>query len=178
MRFCSECGRPVSLVVPEGDNLPRHVCTGCGTIHYKNPKIVAGAVLEYQGRILMCKRAIDPRYGLWTVPAGFMENDETVHQAAARETWEEAVAVPGRLELYGVYNLPHVNQVYIMFQGSLAKPEYGAGPESLEVELMEESQIPWDEMAFRVVTMTLEKYFKDRKHGDFRPFTDDVVKNK
>ena len=175
MKFCSDCGSNVSFEVPEGDNLPRFICNSCETIHYQNPKIVAGAVLEYQGRILMCKRAIEPRYGLWTVPAGFMENKETVRQAAARETYEEALAVASDIELYGVYNLPHVNQVYIMFQGKLDKPDYAPGPESLEVELVEEQDIPWDELAFKVVTMTLERYFLDRKHGDFRPFSDDVI---
>ena len=175
MNYCSECGQEVTLKVPPGDNLPRHVCNECGVIHYRNPKIVAGAVLEYQGRILMCRRAIEPRYGLWTVPAGFMENAETVKQAAARETWEEARAVASEIELYGVYNLPHVSQVYVMFQGRLDKPEFSAGPESLEVELMDESEIPWDDMAFKVVTMTLKKYFADRKQGDFRAFTDDVI---
>ena len=123
----------------------------------------------------MCKRAIQPRYGFWTVPAGFMENKETVMQAAARETYEEALAVASKIDLYAVYNLPHVNQVYVMFQGKLDKPQFGPGAESLEVELMEEQDIPWEEMAFKVVTMTLKQYFMDRKHGDFRAFTDDVI---
>jgi len=175
MKFCSDCGSNVSLKVPDGDNLPRFICAECETIHYQNPKVVAGAVLEYEGRILMCKRAIDPRYGYWTVPAGFMENKETVRQAAARETYEEALAVPSKIDLYAVYNLPHVNQVYIMFQGKLDKPEFGPGPESLEVELLEEQDIPWDDLAFRVVAMTLKRYFTDKKYGDFRPYTDDVI---
>ena len=175
MKFCSECGEKVELKIPDGDQLPRHVCISCQTIHYLNPKVVAGAVLEYKGKILMCKRAIEPRYGFWTIPAGFMENKETVMQAAARETWEEALAIASSLDLYGVYNLTHVNQVYIMFQGKLDKPEFGPGSESLEVELMEEQDIPWDEMAFKVVTMTLERYFEDRKHGDFRAFMADVI---
>ena len=175
MKFCSECGEKVSQKIPDGDHLPRFVCGQCDTIHYHNPKIVAGAVLEYEGRILMCKRAIEPRYGFWTVPAGFMENRETVMQAAARETYEEALAVPEKIELYGIYNLTHVNQVYIMFQGKLAKPEFGPGPESLKVNLMEEQDIPWDDMAFKVVTMTLQRYFQDRKKGDFPAYTDDVI---
>lgn len=176
MKFCSHCGSSVSLRVPDGDTLPRHICIECDTIHYQNPKVVAGAVLEFEDRILMCKRAIHPRYGYWTVPAGFMENDETVRQAAARETYEEALAVPSNIELYAVYNLPHVNQVYIMFQGKLEKPEFGPGPESLQVELLTEREIPWDDLAFRVVAMTLKRYFEDKKHGDFRPYTDDVIR--
>ena len=176
MKFCSDCGSDVSFEVPDGDNLPRYICTVCKIIHYQNPKIVAGAVLEYEGRILMCKRAIEPRYGYWTMPAGFMENKETVSQAATRETYEEALAVPSQLDLYGVYNLAHGNQVYIMFQGKLDKPEFGPGAESLEVKLVEESDIPWDDLAFKVMTMTLKRYFIDRKVGDFRPFTDDVIR--
>ncbi len=175
MKFCSECGEKVNLKVPVGDHLPRFICDDCETIHYQNPKVVAGAVLEYQGKILMCKRAIEPRYGYWTVPAGFMENKETVMQAAVRETYEEALAVPAKIDLYAVYNLPHVDQVYVMFQGKLDQPAYGAGPESLEVNLVEEQDIPWDDMAFKVVTMTLQRYFMDRKHGDFRAYTDDVI---
>lgn len=175
MKFCSDCGSNVNFKVPYGDNLPRFICAECETIHYQNPKVVAGAVLEYEGRILMCKRAIEPRYGYWTVPAGFMENKETVWQAAARETYEEALAIATKMDLYAVYNLPHVNQVYIMFQGKLDKPEFGPGPESLEVELLEERDIPWDDLAFRVVGMTLKQYFQDKKNGDFRPYTDDVI---
>ena len=175
MKFCSDCGSKVNFKVPEGDNLPRFICGDCNTIHYQNPKIVAGAVLEYEGKILMCKRAIEPRYGYWTVPAGFMENKETLEQAAARETYEEALAVASKLNLYGIYNLPHVNQVYVMYQGKLDKPEFGVGSESLETELVSEQDIPWENMAFRVVTMTLKRYFMDKKQGDFRPFTDDVI---
>ncbi len=175
MKFCSDCGNKVSHKVPDGDNLARFICNECDTIHYQNPKVVAGAVIEHQGKILMCKRAIEPRYGYWTVPAGFMENKETVMQAAVRETYEEALAVVSKLDLYAVYNLPHVNQVYIMFHGKLDKPLFGSGAESLEVKLLGEQEIPWDDIAFRVVTMTLKRYFMDKKRGDFRAYTDDVI---
>lgn len=118
-------------------------------------------------RILICRRAIEPRYGLWTLPAGFMENGETVAQAAARETVEEAQATVVDLELYGLFNIPHVNQVYIMFRGDLESPTYAAGLESLEVRLVEENEIPWDELAFPVIHRTLDLFIEDRNRGSF-----------
>ncbi|MGB2971554.1 MAG: NUDIX hydrolase, partial [Candidatus Competibacter sp.] len=112
MKFCSQCGASVTLRVPVGDNLPRYVCDACDTIHYLNPKVVAGCILEWQDRVLLCRRAIEPRYGLWTLPAGFMENGESTLAAAAREALEEAHAEGENLRLYGVYSLLHVSQVY------------------------------------------------------------------
>ena len=112
MKFCSHCAQQLSFKVPEGDNLPRHVCDSCGMIHYQNPKIVAGCIPEWEGRILLCRRAIEPRHGLWTIPAGFMENRETVEQAAARETREEACANINITGLYGVYNIPQPGRVH------------------------------------------------------------------
>ena len=162
MNYCSDCGGRVQQRVPEGDNRKRFVCNDCGTIHYENPNNVAGAILCWQGRVLLCKRAIEPRYGLWTLPAGFMENNETVHQAAARESIEEAHAQPGHLSLFGVFSLPYISQVYLMFQGELLSDEVSAGVESLEVGLFSESQIPWEALAFPVVKHSLELYFE---HG-------------
>ncbi|HEB99512.1 MAG TPA: NUDIX hydrolase [Thiotrichales bacterium] len=174
MKYCSECAAPVSLRVPEGDNRPRYVCDQCQTIHYQNPRIVAGCVVEHEGRILLCKRAIEPRYGLWTLPAGFMENEETTLQAAARETWEEARA-PVRVEsLYTVFNLPHVNQVYMFFRAAFERLEFGPGPESLEVELVAEEEIPWDALAFPVVRETLKLYLEDRRAGRFPLHVGDI----
>ena len=135
MKFCSHCAQQLSFKIPEGDNLPRHVCDSCGMIHYQNPKIVAGCIPEWEGRILLCRRAIEPRHCLWTIPAGFMENSETVEQAAARETREEACAKINIIGLYGVYNIPHVNQVYMIFKGSLADGAFAPGVESLETVL-------------------------------------------
>jgi len=178
MKYCSECGQAVSLEIPEGDNLPRYVCKDCQTIHYQNPKIVAGCLLSWQDKILLCKRAIEPRYGAWTLPAGFMENDETTAQAAAREALEEASARSTALELYTLHNLPHINQVYLMFRGELIDGYAAAGDESLEVGLFSESEIPWDEIAFPVIHETLEFYLHDRKTGHFPVRTGDVIRDR
>ena len=176
MNFCSQCGAPVHVRIPEGDNLPRYVCTACATIHYQNPKIVAGCIPEWQGRVLLCRRAIEPRYGLWTLPAGFMENGETTPAAAARETLEEANAVVKDLELYGVFNLPHINQVYMLFRGRLQEGQASAGAESLEVRLCEEAQVPWDELAFPVIRETLELFFEDRRRGVYPLRMSDIMR--
>ncbi len=166
----------MTLRTPPGDNLPRHVCDRCGTVHYQNPKIVAGCIPEWEGRILLCRRAIEPRYGLWTLPAGFMENSETTAIAAAREAREEANAQLDDLRLYGLFNLPHISQVYIMFRGRLRGGEAHAGEESLEVQLFAEDEIPWQEIAFPVVSETLELYFQDRRAGSFPVHMGDIVR--
>ncbi len=160
MNFCSHCGNSVIEIVPEGDNRQRFVCNSCDTVHYQNPKNVAGAILTWQDRVLLCKRAIEPRYGLWTLPAGFMENNETVAGAAARESMEEANAQIDRLKLFGVFSLPYISQVYMMFSGQLTSDEVSPGLESLEVRLFTRDEIPWAEIAFPVVTHSLELFFK------------------
>lgn len=147
--------------------MPRHVCAECGTIHYQNPKIVVGCIPEWENQLLLCKRAIEPRYGLWTLPAGFMENGETVQQGAARETLEEAKAKVEVGSLYALFNLPHINQVYMLFRARLLAPEFGPGAESLETQLMTESEIPWDEIAFPVIHEALQFYFRDLATGQF-----------
>lgn len=167
MNFCSYCGASVEKRVPENDNRWRYVCTHCHRIHYENPNIVAGCLLASEGRVLLCKRAIEPRKGLWTLPAGYMENGETTCAAALRETHEEAGATalhtPG---LYGLVNLPHISQVYMIFLGELANTPV-AGPESMEVGLFDEGQVPWDDLAFPLVGLMLKHYFKDRRCGTF-----------
>jgi len=165
MNFCSHCGQPVSLRVPEGDHLPRHVCTACDTVHYQNPKIVAGCVPEHDGRILLCRRAIEPRRGYWTIPAGFMENGETTQEAARRESIEEALADVEIGSLLAVVHVLHADQVHVMFRARLPKPEFGAGAESLEVMLCDEQAIPWQDIAFRSVDFALRRYFEDRRAG-------------
>ena len=172
INYCNQCGAGVELRVPEGDNLPRYVCGECGAIHYQNPKIVAGCIPEWQGRILLCRRAIEPRYGLWTIPAGFMENRETVEQAAARETDEEARAKVDIAGLYGVYSIPHISQVYMIFRGEIVDGRFAPGAESLETVLFAEEEVPWEEMAFPVVVRALKRYFEDRRRGVFEPFVD------
>jgi len=165
MKFCSHCGQPVTMRVPEGDHRPRHVCTGCGTVHYQNPKIVAGCVPEHEGRILLCRRAIEPRLGYWTIPAGFMENGETTQDAARRESMEEAQAEVEIGSLLAVVHVLHADQVHVMFRAHLPRPDYGVSPESLEVMLCDAEQIPWADIAFRSVDFALRRYLEDRSAG-------------
>jgi ADP-ribose pyrophosphatase YjhB (NUDIX family) len=167
MKFCSNCGAPVALRIPPGDTLPRHVCTNCGSIHYQNPKIVVGAVPEWEERILLCRRAIEPRHGFWTLPAGFMENAETTAEGAARETLEEACARVEVGDMFTLINVPHINQVHIVYRARLLDLDFRPGEESLEVALFEEKDIPWDDIAFRTISMTLRHYFEDRRKGSF-----------
>ncbi len=174
MNYCSHCGSTVTLRIPQDDNLPRHVCDACDTVHYENPKIVTGCVVEVEDKILLCRRAIQPRHGLWTVPAGFLEKGETLEQGAMRETMEEAQANVELTGLYAVYNIPHVSQVYVMFRGRLLDGQFGAGPESLEVELFEEHEIPWHDLAFKVIHRTLTEYYRHRSEGDFPTFIDEI----
>lgn len=158
-KFCSECGSAeIVQRVPEGDQHLRAVCDNCGFIHYVNPKIVAGCLLTWNGKILLAKRAIEPRKGYWTLPAGFMELQESTAEAAARECWEEALARPIDIELMGVTSLPHIGQVYMMYHGTLADGEYGVGEESSDVELFAPEDIPWKQLSFPVVHFTLKRY--------------------
>lgn len=175
MKYCSHCGKPVKLIVPAGDNRPRYVCNHCQTIHYQNPKIVAGCLPTYEGLVLLCKRAIEPREGFWTLPAGFMELGETTTQAAQRETWEEALASVEQLQLYTVFNLPHISQVYIIFRAQLKEPSFGAGEESHEVMLLKESEIPWQQLAFPTIEKTLKHFFADRQAGIFPVRVEDII---
>jgi ADP-ribose pyrophosphatase YjhB (NUDIX family) len=167
MKFCSECAHPVTVAIPEGDNRPRYVCTQCGTIHYQNPKMVIGSipVWEQDGefKVLLCKRAIEPRYGYWTLPAGFMENEETTGQAAVRETEEEAGANVELGNLFTLLNVAHVHQVHLFYLARLLDLDFAAGIESLDVRLFAEDEIPWDDLAFPTIRTTLELFFADRR---------------
>ncbi|MTI12435.1 NUDIX hydrolase [Sansalvadorimonas verongulae] len=167
MKFCSECGTRVTLTIPKGDDRERHVCPACNTIHYQNPNIIAGTIPVLGDQVLLCRRAIEPRYGLWTLPAGFMENGESTIEAARRETWEEACTRTRCEELYTVISIPSINQVYMFYRAELDKPEFAPGQESLEVNLFDEKDIPWDKLAFRTVARTLEFYFMDRHRKQF-----------
>ncbi len=167
MKFCSSCGARVGFRIPPGDSLPRHVCDRCGSVHYQNPKIVVGALPEWEGRILLCRRAIEPRLGKWTLPAGFMENDETTAQGAIRETLEEACARIEIGDLYTLIDVPHFGQVHIVYRARLLDLDFGPGDESLEVALFGEDEIPWDEIAFRTIALTLRHYFDDRRRGEW-----------
>lgn len=175
MKFCNECGNPVDLTIPEGDNLPRHVCRHCGTIHYVNPKVVVGCIAEWGDHILLCRRSIAPRYGLWTLPAGFMENGESTAQAAARETWEEAQANVDRLAPFSLVSVPHINQVHLFYRARLMNSDFAPGLETLETNLFLEESLPWQALAFRTVELCLRAYYADRRTGQFK-FHDDVVR--
>jgi ADP-ribose pyrophosphatase YjhB (NUDIX family) len=158
MNYCLKCGQPVTASIPPGDNRPRLVCGACGHIQYENPKMVVGCVAEFEARILLCKRAIEPRYGYWTVPAGFMELGETVAEAALRETWEEAQARVDLGDLFAVVDVVHAGQVHVFFRGTLRTPEFGPGEETLETRLVAPPDLPWDDIAFPSVTIALRRY--------------------
>jgi len=169
MNYCIECGsEAVEFRVPEGDNRRRHVCSNCGYIHYVNPRMVVGCVPEWGERVLLCRRAIEPRLGYWTLPAGFMELDETLEAAAARETLEEACARVAIEDMFAVVNVTHAHQVHIMFRARLLDPDCAPGPESLEVALFRQSDIPWTELAFPSIRFSLERYYRDIEQGERR----------
>jgi len=177
MKYCSQCGAPVSHKIPQGDNLPRYVCDDCNTVHYQNPKIIAGCIAEWDNKILLCKRAIEPRYGYWTLPAGFMENGETTVEGAAREATEEANATVINMSLYCSFSIPHISQVYLMFRGELEQGHASPGDESLEVALLDEADIPWEQLAFPVMHETLSLYFEDRRKGSFQVHSGDIIRD-
>jgi ADP-ribose pyrophosphatase YjhB (NUDIX family) len=162
MKFCSDCGARVVQRIPEGDNLPRYVCDACDAIHYQNPKLVVGCVPEHEGKIVLCRRAIEPRRGYWTVPAGFMENGETLQQAAAREAREEALIDVAIGSLLAVVHVLYAHQVHVFFRAQMRSANYGAGIESLEVELVRAQDIPWADIAFPSTEYALRRYLEDR----------------
>ena len=176
MKFCSACGASIQILVPVGDNRERHVCISCETIHYHNPRIITGCLPVYQNKVLMCRRAIEPRLGFWTLPAGFLELGETVAQGAARETEEEAGAQVEVGDLYCMFNLPHIGQIYMMYLAELPEPIFSTHTdESLEVRFFTEEEIPWRELAFRTMWRTLHHYFEDRKNGNFSLHVEDIA---
>jgi ADP-ribose pyrophosphatase YjhB (NUDIX family) len=175
VKFCPSCAAPIVLKIPPGDNRPRFVCTECNSVHYKNPLMVLGTIPEHGDKILLCKRAIEPRYGKWTLPAGFMENGESTADAALRETLEEAKARVELGALFSVMSVPHVNQVHMFYRARLLNLDFGPGEESLEVELFDEADIPWPELAFRTISTTLRRYFDDRKSGRFALHTESIA---
>lgn len=167
MKYCSKCGAVVEQKIPPGDNRHRYVCNACHTIHYENPRIIAGCLPVYHNQVLLCRRAIEPRYGLWTLPAGFMENGESTEQAALRETLEEANATVMIRSLYTVTSILHVDQVQMIYLAELPTPSFSSSEESLEVRLFNEEDIPWDKLAFPTIKNALKFYFHDRKTGQF-----------
>ncbi|MDR2015961.1 MAG: NUDIX hydrolase [Azoarcus sp.] len=168
MNYCSECGAPVAMMTPSGDTRLRHVCVNCGTVHYRNPKLVIGTIPEWENGILLCRRAIEPRHGKWTLPAGFMETLETTAGAAARETQEEACARIEMGEMFSLIDVPAISQVHIFYRARLLDTDFRPGEESLETVIFSEAEIPWNEIAFRTVSLTLQHYFADRRNGGWQ----------
>lgn len=167
INYCCSCAAPVSQRVPAGDSLLRHVCDVCGAIHYRNPRLVVGTLPVWEDKVLLCRRAIEPRHGFWTLPAGFMENAETVAEAAARETREEACARIELGTLFTMISVPHISQVHVIYRARLLDLDFAPGVESLEVALFDEADIPWEHIAFRTITTTLRHFFADRARGRF-----------
>ncbi len=167
INFCSNCGGKVHVSVPPMDNLPRHICGDCGQIHYQNPKVIVGTLPVFEGKVLLCQRAIEPRLGYWTLPAGFLENHETAFAGAKRETQEESGAEYNQSQLYRIYDIPRISQIYIMYIAQLAHATLDPGEESLSARLFEESEIPWDSLAFPIMNDILKDFFIDRQKGAF-----------
>lgn len=169
VKFCRNCGTAVVNRVPDdGDTKVRAVCPSCDTIHYENPLNVVGTLPIWEGKVLLCKRNIEPRFGKWTLPAGFLEIGETLAEGAARETEEEAGAQFELEELFSIMNVPRVGQVHIFYKARLLSSVFNPGFETIEAKLFEEHDIPWDEIAFKTVKETLHHYFEDRKLGNFK----------
>lgn len=177
MQFCPTCGADVEYIIPPGDNRPRHVCSRDGEVFYFNPRVVVGCIAEHAGKILMCRRAIEPRSGFWTLPAGFLEIGESAVQAGVRETREEAMADVDAGELFSFLNVSHIGQIHMFYRANMPKAEYGPGPESAEVMLMDEADIPWKQLAFPTIYLTLQYYFADRAAGRFILHDEDLQKD-
>jgi ADP-ribose pyrophosphatase YjhB (NUDIX family) len=176
IKYCKNCGTAVVYRLPDdGDTKKRAVCPACNTVHYENPLNVVGTVPVYGDKVLLCKRNIEPRKGKWTLPAGFMELDETTAEGAARETTEEAGAQFEMQTLFSVLSVPKVGQVHLFYRAKLTSDQFDPGYETQEAKLFAESEIPWDEIAFRTVKVTLEKYFSDSRSGNYSVHELDVT---
>ena len=176
IQHCKQCGTKVVYRLPDdGDTKERAVCPACNTVHYENPLNVVGTVPYFGDKILLCKRNIEPRWGKWTLPAGFMELDETTAEGAARETVEEAGAEFEMLGLFTLLNVARVGQVHLFYRARLLSDQFNPGTETIEARLFAEDEIPWDEIAFRTVKETLERYFADRRSGAFAIHSVDIV---
>ncbi len=176
IQHCKECGAKVVYRLPDdGDLKPRAVCTVCHTVHYENPLNVVGTVPHWGDQVLLCKRNIEPRLGKWTLPAGFMELNETTAEGAARETDEEAGAQFEMQGLFSLLNVARVGQVHLFYRARLLSDQFNPGTETMEAKLFTEAEIPWDEIAFRTVKETLEHYFADRRAGSYDIHVIDIV---
>jgi ADP-ribose pyrophosphatase YjhB (NUDIX family) len=171
---CRACGTPVQYGIPPDDNRERAVCPACHTVHYENPLNVVGTVPTWDDRVLLCRRNIEPRRGLWTLPAGFMELGETAAEGAHRETVEEAGAHVELQGLYTVLNVVKAGQLHLFYRAALLDLQFDPGPETIEVGLFNQADLPWDELAFTTVRVTLEHYFTDRDRGQFDLYHGDI----
>jgi len=176
MKYCSNCGSTVEFKIPENDDRPRFVCDSCRVIHYQNPNVVTGCIPQWQDKVLICRRAIEPRKNLWTLPAGFMENGETNLEGAARESREEANAEMMNMQLFSVYSIPHISQVYTFYTANVREGIASPGAESLETKFVSEEEMPWEELAFPVVRETLKLYYEDKRNGKFTTHYGDILR--
>ena len=174
IRHCKACGAATRYVVPADDNRERAVCTACALVHYENPLNVVGTVPAWGEQVLLCRRNIEPRYGLWTLPAGFMELGETTQDGAIRETVEEAGAHIVLEELFTLLNVVRVGQVHFFYRARLLDTDFAPGPETIEAQLFDEASVPWDTLAFRTVRETLRHYFEDCRRGSFELHVGDI----
>ena len=174
IRHCKACGAATEYRIPADDNRERATCTGCGAVHYENPLNVVGTVPAWQDQVLLCRRNIEPRHGYWTLPAGFMELGETAAEGALRETVEEAGAHIELGPLFTFLNVVRVGQLHLYFRARLLDTDFAPGPETIEAQLFREDRIPWDELAFRTVRVTLQRYFEDRRRGQFELHSADI----
>lgn len=169
MNYCSHCGKQVEAKMPEGDDRYRFVCVGCGRIHYQNPKTIVGCIPVCDGKVLLCKRGIEPQKDKWTIPAGFLENNETVEEGALRETMEETRLKVRLQRLHTVYSIPVVSQVYILFVADVRTNHSRTTEECTEIRLFDEAEIPWDEIAFSAVRFALKRFYEDQHTGNQQP---------
>ena len=176
MNYCPNCSAKVSLKIPEGDNRERYVCDSCNTIHYSNPNVVVGTLPAFEDKILLCKRAIEPRVGLWTVPAGFLENGESLLQGAWRETKEETQAEVDMKDILTIFNIPQINQIYVIYRADIEDNSFGPTSESLDVQLFSYDEVPWEELAFPFVPKTINHYYECLKTKKFNLHTEDIIR--
>lgn len=167
INYCTQCANPLARIIPPDDNRVRDVCLQCGSVHYQNPRNVVGVVPIWGDKILLCKRAIEPRYNTWTLPAGFMELKESTAEGAMREADEEAGAHLELGELFTVIDVPEAGQVHLYYLATVTSPELNPGPESLDAKFFALDEIPWDNLSFKTVSTTIEHYLADRQKGHF-----------
>ena len=177
MKFCSNCGSSkISLKIPEGDNRERYVCDSCNTIHYSNPNVVVGTLPTFEDKILLCKRAIEPRVGLWTLPAGFLENGESLLEGAWREPKEETQAEVEMHNILAIFNIPQINQIYVIYKASILENSYGPTSESLDVKLFSKEDIPWEKIAFPFVPKAINHYYDNFEKKEIPMCIEDIIR--